>query len=300
MAIIYRPNVPGCGGFARNLATVVHAKNTWRSLGKVPSTAAKKRFAAKLRKIRWRIYRDIDLTRGNIVKSLKYYKRQVRLFLKDFANNLKPEEPSIWNAKVSKTSDDVYASKRNKRKVHVCASCSAKFIVSNGESLPSLSAAHHFVRANKAALNEVEKVNEKNLDAKSMSAEVEAKHYDVVIDEEVSGDDIVATAQRESRLAEFWEYGSTNPVPADQAEELLKVISREASSHEFKKGYVMINAKKAGELIAADDENVKAATAAMASKEETYDDESSAMKEIVFKSSKPTVFKPVDWSKCLK
>ena len=268
-------------------------------MGKVPSTAAKKRFAAKLRKIRWRIYRDIDLTRVNIVKSLKYYKRQVRLFLKDFANNLKPEEPSIWNAKVSKTSDDVYASKRNKKKVHVCASCSAKFIVSNGASLPSLSAAHHFVRANKAALNEVEKVNEETLDDKSMSAEVGAEHYDVVIDEEVSGNDIVATA-RESRLAEFWEYGSTNPVPADQAEELLKAISREASSHEFKKGYVMINAKKAGEVIAEDDENDKAAAAAKASKKETNDDESSAMKEIVFRSSKPTVFKPVDWSKCLK
>ena len=88
-----------------------------------------------------------------------------------------------------------------------------------------------------------------------MSAEVEAEHYDVVIDEEVSGDDIVATAQRESRLAEFWEYGSTNPVPADQAEELLKAISREASSHEFKKCYVM-NAKKADEVIDDYDENV--------------------------------------------
>ena len=242
----------------------------------------------KLRKIRWRIYRDIDLTRGNIVKSLKYYKRQVRLFLKDFANNLKPEEPSIWNAKVSKTSDDVYASKRNKKKVHVCASCSTKFIVSNGESLPSLSAAHHFVRANKAALNEVEKVNEKNLDAKSMSAEVEAEHYDVVIDEEVSGDDIVATAQRESRLAEFWEYGSTNPVPADQAEELLKVISREASSHEFKKGYMMMNEMKADERT-ADDENDESTAAVTTTKE-----------VITASSSKLRLFKPVDWSKCLK
>ena len=110
----------------------------------------------------------------------------------------------------------------------------------------------------------------------------------------------VATVQKESQSAEFWENWSTNPVPSDQAEELLKAISREASSHEFKKGYVMINAKKAGEVIAEDDENDKAAAAAKASKKETNDDESSVMKEIVFRSSKPTVFKPVDWSKCLK
>ena len=142
-------------------------------------------------------------------------------------------------------------------------------------------------------VNKVEE--EESLDDNSMSPEVEAEHYDVVIDEEVSGDDIVATA-RESRLAEFWEYGSTNPVPADQAEELLKAISREASSHEFKKGYVVM---KAEEVTADDDENDKSAAAAMTSKEETNDDESSSMKEIVFRSSKPTVFKPVDWSKCL-
>ena len=127
MAIIYRPNVPGFSGVARNLATVVHAKNSWRSLGKVPSTAAKKRFAAKLRKIRWKIYRDIDLKRGNIVKTLKYYKKQVRLFLRDFEKKLKPTEPSIWKEKVSKTSDDVHASKRNKKKAQICTICSAKF-----------------------------------------------------------------------------------------------------------------------------------------------------------------------------
>ena len=96
MAIIYLRNVPGSGGVARNLATV-DVKNS-RGLDTVPSTAAKKRFAAKLRKIRWRIYRDIDLKRGNIVKSLKYYRRQVRLFLKDFSKKLKPKEPSIWKS----------------------------------------------------------------------------------------------------------------------------------------------------------------------------------------------------------
>ena len=165
--------------------------------------------------------------------------------------------------------------------------------------MPSLSAAHHFVRANKAALK-VEKVNEENLDEKALPIEVEAEYHDIEIDEQESGDDIVAKAQRKSQLAEFWENGSTNPVPADQSEELLLAISRDASSRVSKKGYVVM---KAEEVTAADDENDKSAAAAMTamtSKEETNDDESSAMKEIVFRSSKPTVFKPVDWSKCLK
>ena len=56
----------------------------------------------------------------------------------------------------------------------------------------------------------------------------------------------------------------------------------------------------AEEVTADDNENDKSAAAAMASKEETDDDESSVMKEIAIRSSKPTVFNPVDWSKCLK
>jgi hypothetical protein len=36
-----------------------HAKNVKTSLEKVPSTAAKKRFSARLRKIRWSIYKNI-------------------------------------------------------------------------------------------------------------------------------------------------------------------------------------------------------------------------------------------------
>ena len=297
MAIIYRPNVPGFGGIARNLATsVVHVKNS-RGLDKVPSTAAKKRFAAKLRKIRWKIYRDIDLKRGNIVKTLKYYKRQVRLFLRDFSKKLKPTEPSIWKEKVSKTSDDVHAYKRNKKKAQICAICSAKFDGSVGASLPSLSAANHFVRANKTALIKDEKVNNENLDENAMPVEVEAEHFDVKIDKNDSGDEVVAIAQKESRLAEFLEIGATNPVPADQVEELLLAISREASYRVSKKSYVVM---KAEEATADDDENDKSAAAAMASKEETDDDESSVMREIAIRSSKPTVFNPVDWSKCLK
>ena len=121
-------------------------------------------------------------------------------------------------------------------------------------------------------------------------------HTTVKIDKNDSGDEVVAIAQKESRLAEFWENGSTNPVSADQVEELFLAISREASSRVSKKSYVVM----AEEVTADDNENDKSAAAAMASKEETDDDESSVMKEIAIWSSKPTVFNPVDWSKCLK
>ena len=103
MVIIFPHNVPGSGIVNRNLCkSALAVKNSTKGLDKVPSTASKKKFAAKLRKVRWRIYRDIDLRRENIIKSLKYYKRQVRLFLKCFSKNLKPEEPSIFNKKFPK------------------------------------------------------------------------------------------------------------------------------------------------------------------------------------------------------
>ena len=127
MPIVYRPNVPGGIFASRKLSnSALDTKNATSGLEKVPSTAAQKRFATKLRKIRWRIYRDIDLKRGNIVKTLKNYKKQVQLFLKDFSKILKPKEPSIWKEKVAKTSVDVHASRSKKIKAKHCENCSIK------------------------------------------------------------------------------------------------------------------------------------------------------------------------------
>ena len=308
MVIIYPRNVPSSGFVNRNLCNCALAvKNATRGSEKVPRTADKKRFAAKLRKIRWRIYRDIDLKRGNIVKTLKYYQKQVRLFLKDFSKKLKPEEPSIWMEKIAKTSDDVHAFKRKeKMKAQVCVNCSAHYV------------GGHFVRANTAALNNVEgnevllnnEANKESLDNNDMAVEdkvddkksrtlnekkeVEAEYYDVEIDGNESGDDIVATAQRESR---FWQniiqflYKKlvTNPVPANKVEELFEAISCEASSRGFKRGFMMMHAKKAEGVTAADDENDKSTAATVTIKQ-----------EVAASSSKPSVFRPVDWSKCLK
>ena len=211
--------------------------------------------------------------------------------------------------KISKTSGDVHAFKRNKKmKAQVCVNCSAQYV------------GGHFVRANKAALNNVEgnevllnnEANKESLDNNDMAVEdkvdekksrtlnekkeVEAEYYDVKIGGNESGDDIVATVQRESR---FWEncikflYHKlvTNPFPASKVEELFDALACEASSRGYKKGYVMMHAKKAEgpSLAAADDENDKSAAATVTIKH-----------EVAGSSSKPSMFKSVDWSKCLK
>ena len=152
LVIIYPRNVPGCVVAAKKSSFPIYVGNAPRGLVKVLSTAAKKMFAAKLRKIRWRIYREIDLKRGNIVKSMKHYRRQVRWFLRDFEEKLKSEEPLIRKLKVSKTSDDVFAFKRIKRlkpQSRVCYFAHSEAGID--AFLPSLSAVFHFARANTAA-----------------------------------------------------------------------------------------------------------------------------------------------------
>ena len=96
------------------------------------------------------------------------------------------------------------------------------------------------------------------------------------IEEDESGDEVVATHQN---------YGSLD---------IYKRLFQRVLGTE--------NAENISEEVTADDNENVQSTVAMASKEETNDDdESSAMKEIAADSLKPTqVFKPVDWSKCLK
>ena len=246
MVIIYHPNVPGSNIVSRKLAkNSVHVKNSTKGLDKVPSTAAKKKFAAKLRKVRWRIYRDIDLKKGNVIKSLKYYKRQVRLFLKCFSKKLKPEEPSIWKEKVYKTSDDVHAFKRNKKKKESCVNCSCMKASSIDAALLMLSAAYNFVKANRASLNKVKRDT--------------AEYLDVEIDDDESGDDIVATDEHEVGVSipRLWWFERKETPVNDVAENI-------------------------------------------AEKEAPDKDKGSAKTEIAVGPSKPTVFKPVDWTKCIK
>ena len=72
------------------------------------STGTKKRrFAGKLRKLRWVIYQRIKFKKKRLKRIFDYYKKQVNLFLAQFSSNLKPFEVVIWKQKVTTTWNDV-------------------------------------------------------------------------------------------------------------------------------------------------------------------------------------------------
>ena len=77
-------------------------------LKRFPSTSsAKKRFEAKLRRVRWRIYQKVQFRKKRLKRHLKYYESQVKLFLNMFSTKLKPKETPIWTEKLAKTLRDV-------------------------------------------------------------------------------------------------------------------------------------------------------------------------------------------------
>ena len=90
------------------------SKNVQTSLKRFSSSSGispeKKRFEAKLRKIRWRIYQKIQNRKKRLKRHLRYYETQVKLFLNKFSMKLKPKETSIWTEKLAKTSKDVHTS----------------------------------------------------------------------------------------------------------------------------------------------------------------------------------------------
>ena len=67
----------------------------------------KRRFAGKLRKLRWVIYQRIKFKKKRLKRLFEYYKKQVDLFLTQFSSNLKPYEVVIWKQKVTTTWNDV-------------------------------------------------------------------------------------------------------------------------------------------------------------------------------------------------
>jgi hypothetical protein len=73
------------------------------------TTSAKKRFSARLRKIRWSIYKNIRSRKRNVMRILCRYKKLVNKFLETFSSKLKPREISIWKEKLAKTCGDVQA-----------------------------------------------------------------------------------------------------------------------------------------------------------------------------------------------
>ena len=76
-----------------------------------------RRFQAKLRKIRWRIYQKIRFKKKRLKRTFDHYEKEVNVFLKQFSSKLKPKETSIWSEKLTKTSNDVLAFLNDARKV---------------------------------------------------------------------------------------------------------------------------------------------------------------------------------------
>ena len=104
---------------APNLNTFTgHRSDKKSSLEKIPSTASLRRNAARLRKVRWTIYKKIRSSEKNLGRSLGYYKNLVKRFLKRFSVKLKPKEIAIWQEKFVKTSKDVEDFLSKKRKSH--------------------------------------------------------------------------------------------------------------------------------------------------------------------------------------
>ena len=73
----------------------------------VSAGTKKRRFAGKLRKLRWVIYQRIKFKKKRLKRLFEYYKKQVNLFLTQFSSNLKPFEVVIWKQKVTTTWNDV-------------------------------------------------------------------------------------------------------------------------------------------------------------------------------------------------
>ena len=79
------------------------------------TTSAKKRFSARLRKIRWLIYKNIRSRKRNLTKILSRYKKLIKKFHETFFK-LQPREISIWQEKLAKTCGDVQPVPRKGKK----------------------------------------------------------------------------------------------------------------------------------------------------------------------------------------
>ena len=86
--------------------------NTIRKIGSniVPSQKSQKRFAARLRKLRWEIYHE-EKSKVDIL--LEKYKTLIGEFLKKFKMKLKSHEVGIWKEKLNQTIIDATSPKKS-------------------------------------------------------------------------------------------------------------------------------------------------------------------------------------------
>ena len=144
--------------------------------GRILSTsAAKKRFGAQLRRIRWRIYQKIRFKKKRLKRIFDHYSKQVNFYLKQFSSKLKPKEPSIWSEKLTKTSNDVFTYLKDAKNVgktfvidQPCFECSNKL----DSLLFMMSAVLHLVRTDQAKATAVQKAAKTTIDAAVQSEEL--------------------------------------------------------------------------------------------------------------------------------
>ena len=78
------------------------------SLEKSPSSPSLRRSTARLRSVRWSVYKMIRLKEEEEVwKRFGFYKSLIKRFLKKFSVKLKPKVTEIWENKLLKTAQDV-------------------------------------------------------------------------------------------------------------------------------------------------------------------------------------------------
>ena len=145
------------------------------------TSAAKKRFEAKLRRIRWRIYQKIHFKRKRLKRIFDYYSKQVSFYLKQFSLKLKPKETSIWSEKLTKTSNDVLTYLKDAQNVgktsviaQPCFECSNKL----DSLLFMLSAVLHLVRTDQAKATTVQTAATTTIDAAVQSVELGGSNAD--------------------------------------------------------------------------------------------------------------------------
>ena len=77
----------------------------------IPTRKSQKRFAAKLRKLRWEAYHEEE--ESKVKKILKKYKTLIGEFLVKFKMTLKSHEVDIWKEKLNKTVKDTVSPKKS-------------------------------------------------------------------------------------------------------------------------------------------------------------------------------------------
>ena len=176
--------------------------------GRILSTsAAKKRFEAKLRRIRWRVYQMIRFKKKRLKRIIDHYSKQVNFYLKQFSSKLKPKETSIWSEKLTKTSNDVFTYLKDAKNVgktfviaQPCFECSNKL----DSLLFMMSAVLHLVRTDQAKATAVQKAAKTTIDAAVQSEELgennaKEKAAKTTIDVAVQSEELGGNNSKESK-----------------------------------------------------------------------------------------------------